>query len=234
MNEDLRFSKDIQFHSQLNPKLWSLGKKLNREVLVALRNIADAFVSYLDLPEIDVVDVTLSGSNAAYTYTKYSDLDLHIIVNASEKEKVILRKYVDAKKNLFNEQHNITVKGQPVELYVQFVDDPHTSAGVYSIQRDEWVEEPKRIKASINHLDVKSKLREYIRAINRSVQNQDLESANRLMSKLRKYRKEGLSSTGEFGTANLVFKILRNHGYLDKLSDFKIAQLDKELSLKEE
>jgi hypothetical protein len=234
MNDPVSFSKDIQFHNQLNPNLWESDKTLKKEVLSALSNIAEAFVEYLDLPDLNIEDITLSGSNAAYTYTKYSDLDLHIIVNASEKEKVILRKYVDAKKNLFNEQHNITVKGQPVELYVQFVDDPHTSAGVYSIQRDEWVEEPKRIKASINHLDVKSKLREYIRAINRSVQNQDLESANQLMSKLRKYRKEGLSSTGEFGTANLVFKILRNHGYLDKLSDFKIAQLDKELSLKEE
>jgi hypothetical protein len=143
MNDPVSFSKDIQFHNQLNPNLWESDKTLKKEVLSALSNIAEAFVEYLDLPDLNIEDITLSGSNAAYTYTKYSDLDLHIIVNASEKEKVILRKYVDAKKNLFNEQHNITVKGQPVELYVQFVDDPHTSAGVYSIQRDEWVEEPK-------------------------------------------------------------------------------------------
>lgn len=53
----------------------------------------------------------------------------------------------------------------------------------------------------------------------------------KLMDKLKKYRKAGLDAEGEFSTENLVFKILRNTGYLEKLVKKKENLISKDLTL---
>ena len=224
----------VKFHNKLNPKLWGRDENLLPEVSEQLLAIAADFQEFLGVPDLDLKDITISGSNAAYTYTEHSDVDLHLVIEVAPEDQEFMRKYVDAKKTLFNDQHNITVHGQPVEVYVQFSDQPHTSAGIYSLKHGDWIDQPNPVKATIAHADVRSKLRYYIKAINQAIRSKDLAEAGRLKKRLSEYRKEGLSSTGEFGTANLVFKILRNHGYLDKLSQFQTHQQDLELSLKEE
>ena len=223
----------VQFHKQLNPAIWQ-DQNLKPQVRSHLIEIAREFKRFLEMPDLKLKDVTLSGSNAAYTYTDQSDLDLHLVVAVEPDQQPLMRKYFDAKKNLFNDQHDITIKQQPVELYVQFTDQPHVSAGVYSLKNNQWVTEPKPVRASIDHTDVRSKLREWIKAINRVISKSDHILAAGLLRKVSKYRKQGLAQTGDLGTENLVFKILRGRGYLDKLSDFAITQQDKKLSLKEE
>ena len=55
-----------------------------------------------------------------------------------------------------------------------------------------------------------------------------------LKNKIKKYRQAGLdSNAGEFSNENLVFKVLRNTGYLEKMVEFKNDYLTKELSLNE-
>lgn len=223
----------VKFHKQLNPAIWQ-DQDLKPDVRSHLIEIAREFKRSLEMPDLKIKDLTLSGSNAAYTYTDQSDLDLHLVVEVEPEQQPLMRKYFDAKKNLFNEQHDITIKQHPVELYVQFTDQPHVSAGVYSLRNNNWIAEPKPVKASIDHTDVRSKLREYIKAIKQVIQKSDFRAADRLMKQIRKYRKQGLAQTGEFGTENLVFKILRSRGYLDQLENFKITQQDKQLSLSEE
>ena len=49
--------------------------------------------------------------------------------------------------------------------------------------------------------------------------------------KLKKYRSAGLEKDGEFSYENLVFKVMRRNGYIDKLFDFKNKLMDKELSI---
>jgi hypothetical protein len=56
---------------------------------------------------------------------------------------------------------------------------------------------------------------------------------NKLKDKLKKYRSTGLEDGGEFSNENLVFKVLRRNGYIQKLFDFQIKNTDKNLSLKE-
>ena len=191
-------------------------------------------MKYLDLADLKIVDLTVSGSNAAFTYTPYSDIDLHLVARVPANKQEFMRKYFDAKKNLFNEQHDITVNDQPVELYVQFSDQPHISAGVYSIMRDRWIEKPKPVRADINHTEVQNKLLQYVQLIKRAIDrgtSADLEKVN---AHIRDLRKSGLEATGEWGTDNLVFKILRNQGILDQLSKLKTRWQDQELSLEEE
>ena len=52
--------------------------------------------------------------------------------------------------------------------------------------------------------------------------------------KLKKYRTCGLEKDGEYSDENLVFKVLRRNGYIEKLFDFENKYIDKQLSLKEQ
>ena len=38
----------------------------------------------LNIPSLAIIDVVLVGGNANYNYTKYSDLDLHLIVSKED------------------------------------------------------------------------------------------------------------------------------------------------------
>ena len=121
------FSRSITVNKQLNPKLWQDGD-LDPEVERKLIKIAQAFEEFVGV-DLDVIDVTVTGSNANYTWTKYSDLDLHLIVPGTPTESE--RELYSAKKSLWSEQHMITIRGLPVECYIQGEDEPHHSTGVY-------------------------------------------------------------------------------------------------------
>lgn len=230
--DESELSRDIQFHTQLNPTLWH-NKKLRPAVADHLEKIAEAFERFLDMPDLDVTDITISGSNAAYTYTDHSDVDVHLVVKVPAAKQEMLRKYFDAKKAVFTQQHDITIHDQPVEMYVQFTDQPHISAGLYSLADADWIDEPKPVRAHVDHADVRSKVLQYIQDIHRAIHKKNLPAIQRIRTRLVDYRKQGLNTAGEWGTANLVFKILRNHGILDDLSKYQTELQDQELSIEE-
>ena len=69
--------RSFEVHDILEPEVWS-GDKLISEVREALLKIAKDFL--IDLPfDIDVEDITLTGSLANYNWSKFSDVDLHIV-----------------------------------------------------------------------------------------------------------------------------------------------------------
>src|SRR6056300_1701706 len=133
-------------NKKLNPVLWE-GGSLKPEIREKLIEIAKVFQEFIGV-EIDAADYTLTGSNANFTWTEYSDLDLHIIVRGMPDEKE--RELYNAKKALWSEEHNITIKGLLVECYVQGQEEEHHSTGVYSIVADQWLEKPKKVKPKIN------------------------------------------------------------------------------------
>jgi predicted nucleotidyltransferase len=223
----------VQFHQQLNPALWQRNQMLP-EVREHLMRIAKTFYAFLDLPKLRVKDVTVSGSNAGYTYTPQSDVDLHLIVRVKPSVQQHMRKYVDAKKIIFNQQHTITVNDQPVEVYVQFEDQPHASDGIFSVARNRWVQKPQQQHASIDTDRVNKVVRMFVNQIRRVIRRKDLPAANQLMKKISQYRKQGLANQGQFSVANTVFKQLRQQGYLDRLTQFRLRQQDWELSLEED
>ena len=59
----------------------------------------------------------------------------------------------------------------------------------------------------------------------------DLDSVKHFKEKLRDMRGAAIKRGGEFSFENLVFKELRNQGYLDKLSAYQRTNQDQELSL---
>ena len=216
-------------NKRLNPKIWT-DNELDPTVAAKLREIAAAFEEFVAV-ELDVVDYTITGSNANYTWTEYSDLDLHIIIsNAPTDEQ---RELFNAKKALWAEQHTITVKGLPVECYVQGQDEPHHSTGVYSLGNMDWIVEPKKVKPQVDDASVEAKKDGMLNEIEVALLSKDLEKMRLVKERIVKMRKAGLARAGEWSVENLVFKILRNLGLIDQLAE-KIRELeDQELSLEQ-
>jgi hypothetical protein len=103
-----KLSDAVKFNARLNPRLWGKDEHLKPEVRDALMKIADDFRSSLGVKDLDLKDITLSGSNAAYTYTPNSDIDLHLVVRMPDDP--VYRELFDAKKYAYNNQHNIIIK----------------------------------------------------------------------------------------------------------------------------
>jgi hypothetical protein len=219
----------ITVNRRLNPKIWD-GDQLDPAVARKLKEIADAFQEFIGI-DIDVVDYTITGSNANYTWTEHSDLDLHLIV-AGEVDDAA-RELFNAKKALWGEQHNITIKGLPVECYVQGREEEHHSTGVYSIADNQWLVEPKKIKPEVDDSAVEAKKDSVIHDIETALLSKDLNRLRLVKEKITKMRQAGLERAGEWSVENLVFKILRNLGLIDEITD-KIRELeDQELSLEQ-
>ena len=109
----------LYYNEELNPILWE-NMRLKDEVRYRLLLIARHFVNFLKIPQIYLKDIVISGSNAAYGYSEYSDIDLHLLVYFP-KDRLELKELYDAKKNQYNTEYNITIKNINVELYVQNV-----------------------------------------------------------------------------------------------------------------
>lgn len=221
-------------HDTLNPTLWKQDV-LNPKIQKALLKIATEFQEFLEMPGLDLVDVTITGSMANYNWTAKSDIDLHLIVNKDtiECSSIDPSEYFMTKKSIWNDNHNITIFGHPVELYVQGDSEPHTSTGVYSLLHSKWLKKPVHKDIAVDDGAVSMKAREIMVKIDHLIDSEsnDITAIEKLKEKIRKLRQVGLERDGEFSIENLAFKVLRNNGYLEKLYTFSRIAKDKTLSV---
>lgn len=221
----------VIFHNTLNPALWK-NNQLKPQIRLKLLEIAKNFIDFISIPKLNLRDITVSGSNAAYTYTDHSDLDLHLIVSIPKDQEQILKPLFDAKKNQYNFTRSIKIKGIDIEVYVQGSEDPHHSAGIYSVLDNRWLSEPKQERVDINDDDVENKVNSYISKIRMALKSNNKQKILSVKDEIAKIRKAGLEQAGEFSVENLTFKVLRAKGYIDKLRQ-RIRELeDEELSLR--
>jgi hypothetical protein len=223
-------SSAVKFHDRLNPHLWN-GRQLDPKVRYKLLKIAKHFIDFIDIPNIRLKDVTLSGSNAAYTYTEHSDLDLHIVVDVPRAAEYHLKPLFDAKKNQYNFNHDVQIHGIDVEVYVQPSTDKHHSAGIYSVLDNQWLSTPEAVKVNISDDDVGLKVKNYLNKIKLALRSKDINVANTIKDELNKLRKSGLEREGEFSVENIAFKVLRVKGYIDQLRQHIYDLEDMALSL---
>ena len=231
--ESFKLSDAVTFHKELNPKLWE-GNKLDPAVRDQLLVIAEDFVEYLGISNLKVRDVTISGSNAAYSYTPHSDLDLHILVDFNElPNNEVYQELFTAKKTLYNDAHDITVRDVPVELYVQDTNQPHFSLGEYSVVYDKWIRIPKKRRANFDEAATKAKYEKLGDLIELALKSRDPKRVNDTLALIKRYRKSGLEKAGEFGPENLAFKAIRKQGLIQDLHDLKTQLHAEKLSIDE-
>jgi len=223
----------VKFHDRLNPRLWGRNEHMLPAVRERLLATAADFQEFLGVPDLDVVDITVSGSNAAYSYTDGSDVDLHLVVRMPEQNSEVFQELFNAKKYQYNNEHDIRIGGADVELYVQPADQPHVSQGIYSVRDQKWLSVPRRRRAEIDDQCVQHKSEDLAARIDAAVASGDAEQMSRLWEKIKNMRKVGLETHGEFGCDNLVFKMLRRSGHIEQLKQAKTAAHDQALSLAE-
>ncbi len=229
----------IKFNDTLSPLIWENDETMKSDVRAVLLKNAKRFIEFSDVENLKFNDVILTGSMANYNYNDESDLDVHIILdfNQISDNKEFVGDFFKLKKQLWADHLPIQVKGHDVEMYFQDVNEPHHSSGTYSLVKNEWIRKPTKKIVNIDSADVQLKSADIMNAIDdlesNKNQNDFLKKHEQLKNKIKKYRQSGLNSGGEFSTENLVFKVLRNTGYLEKMVEFKNDYLTKELSLNE-
>lgn len=232
--ESFKLSDAVDFHKELNPRLWD-DEKLDPEVRDQLLLIAEDFVEYLGLNNLKVEDVTISGSNAAYSYTPHSDLDLHILVDFNNlPNDPVYQELFTAKKTLYNDAHDITVREVPVELYVQDTNQVHTSLGEYSVVYDKWIRIPKKRRANFDQAATKLKYEKLGDLIELAIKSRNPKKVKDTIDLVKRYRKAGLEKAGEFGPENLAFKAIRKQGLIQDLYDLKAELHGEKLSIDED
>ena len=240
---DLKVGTFFEYpHQNLNESLWDENDQLKPEVAEKLLEIARQFISKTQGADAEIKDITFTGSLANYNYSMLSDIDLHILIEFEElnDDVELVKDYFNAVKALWNYLHDIRIKDYEVEVYVQDDNEPHFSSGIYSVMNNEWIKKPVPEEADVDNESITRKAESLMDQIDRALALMEKDKheeahkrALKISEKLKKLRKAGLETAGEYSVENLAFKTLRNNGYLGKLSDLKRDAYDKMMSLKE-
>jgi predicted nucleotidyltransferase len=233
--------KSFKVQPDLNRDIWGEDNKLIPKIKTALLNIAKNFYDGIELEnKPPIKDIVFTGSLANYNWSRFSDIDLHLLFDFTEygeHREAFEQLFLLAKSN-WNKKHDVKVKGFDVEIYAEDQANPHHSTAVYSVMNDEWQVVPKKDVPVFDPLDVKSKVDYFISQykalvgnINKTPPEQLLMDIEALRNKIAKFRKSGLEQGGEFSDENIAFKALRRIGLLDKLADLYTATTDKKLSV---
>lgn len=228
---------------QLNPEFWK-NYKLNPEVESKLNKLAHSFFKDLELPpHIKMKDILFVGSLANFNWSKFSDIDLHIVIDFNEfdEDRDFMKKHFDVEKNLWNDKHEIKIFGYPVEIYVQDTKEKLAAAAIYSIKTNKWKLKPEPAHFKIDKGLIKRKVEKIfdkLKSIKANYEDMNfqgvIDKVTALKDTIKKMRKSGLEKGGEFATENLVFKVLRRTDFMELIDSFRTKAYDKQMSVTEE
>lgn len=234
--KDLEPIKSFYLKDELNPKIWD-NFKLDDEVREQLLRIAQDFYENTDFPA-EVVDIAFCGSLCNYNWSeKYSDYDLHIIINFSDIDEnyELVEKACDYAKKVWNSQHDIKIKGYEVEIALQDSEDLKKAidggrmGGVFSLLKNEWIKRPEKVDFEPDEKLISEKAKTIMMQVD-DIEDESEEDKyeafeekiSKVWKKIKDYRQSGLESeSGEYSVGNLVFKLLRRNGYISKIMELK-------------
>lgn len=237
--------KSFNFKKELNPKIWKNGK-LKDNIRKHLIKIAKEFIDSTELDFIPI-DIVIVGSIASFNWSKYSDIDLHIITDFKQLNDNVelVKNYLYAKKCEWNNKHNnIKIYGYDVELYAQDISEQNESNGIYSVKYSHWLKIPAYKHKKLDKDAIKEIASMYINKIeyyNRKYDELNSDKSILLLQSKVDYlydsiiqgRKKSLPIDGEQATGNIVFKVLRRSGHLEMLNNLKTKIFDRLNSIEE-
>lgn len=243
LKKDFDAIKSFYIKDELPKNVWddfNLKKEIKEQLIV----IGQDFFEKTEI-NADVKDIVLCGSLCNYNWSeKYSDFDLHIIIDFNEvnEDYEIVEKLCDYAKKMWNSQHDIKIKGYDVEIAIQDENDLYGAmktsrmGGVYSLFNNRWLKKPEKVEFEPDEKMIKEKAKSLMMKIDDIVETKDEDEYHSLKQKIdsvwkkiKDFRKSGLESqSGEFSIGNLVFKLLRRNGYISKVMDIKKESYDKQ------
>ena len=98
----------LTINDTLRPSFWKEGV-LEPKVSDALMKVATDFFENLGLEGVDLDDVTFTGSLANYNWTKFSDIDLHLLLDFTKIDENfdLVREFFSAKTSNWNKKLSI-------------------------------------------------------------------------------------------------------------------------------
>lgn len=228
-------SFDIQ--ESLHPKMWIEEKdgeyRLNSKVRLRLLDIADDFIDGLSVSWIKPKDIIFTGSLANYNWSKYSDIDIHILYDFKKiyKNSDFVDDYFKAKKEVWLKNHKqLKVYGYPIEISVEDCNEKNPSSGRYSLEQNKWITEPTDFQdATLNKnyiKDYSAKVMTEIDKLEKSIKSETdrhkievmANKVEKIFTKLKNLRSEGLESKKkEMSSGNVIYKLVRRMKYIDKI-----------------
>ena len=241
--------KPFEPKNELNKDFFDKEGNLKPYIRMHLLDIADDFIDELEMKWVKPKDIVITGSLANYNWSKYSDVDIHIIYNFKSiyKNVEFVKDYFDSKRNLWNKAHEeLSINGYPVEISVEDTNSPAQSTGVYSLEKNKWVKEPQDMSdAELNKDYIKSfcaknmtKLDDLFDRIDKENDKVKLQRLGdklvKLYDRLHDMRKEGLATKAkEMSTGNIIWKVIKHAGYADKIWKYKDKVYDEVNTLNE-
>lgn len=229
----------FRIHDELDPQVWK-NDKLHEDIRTKLIEIAQDFIEGLPIG-VQIENITLTGSLANYNWSKYSDIDLHIVVDflKIDENVELVKAFFDAQRMRWNDLHDIKIKGYDVEVYVENKGEEHHSTGVYSIMNDEWAAHPEQVDRVVDLETALKKANDIDKQTNavrdmfkEGEYEKVMRNVDRIKNKIRNMRSAGLESKEmEFSPENIAFKMLRRGKVLNKLTRLKYNAYDKSKTL---
>lgn len=223
------------YNSILNPDLWDSDGEVSikPEVLEKLKNVAKRFYDEVDFT-VPIHDIIMLGSSTGYNWTPDSDIDLHIVIDFKDvdDDEMLVKQLADIYKNDWNNKHDVKIKNHEVEVYIQDVNEKNNSESSFSILKNQWLKKPVYKEPTIDKDEIKRKYKRLKNTIDTIISDPTEDRLLKLLKHLYKMRQAGLDLSGEYSTENIVFKILRKNGYMDKIRDCIYNISDEDMSLK--
>ena len=232
--------ESFEAQETLQPDIWE-HNVLRPEIRERLIEIAEGFLNSLNT-DVEMQDLRFTGSLANYNWSQYSDVDLHLVVDFAgvDDNEALVKSFFDNARMRWNDNHDIKIHGFEVEIYIENAGEAHQSGGVYSILRDEWIEEPAPYAGDIDFATARKKSDDITTQVNLIAHIVDggnfeaaLKSIARLKEKISNMRRSGLeTSAREYSAENIAFKILRRDNVLKKLNILKQQAYNQEMSMR--
>lgn len=259
MNENMEYEvepeeislRSFRVRDYLENRIWDEDGNLDLKVRRALMDISDDFWEHCNITWVKPKTVLLTGSICNFNWSEYSDIDLHLVVDFGEihENREFVQEYFDEKKNDWNNSHdNLKIYGYQVELYVEDIDAETASGGIYDLWKNEWVRKPKEGNIEpikLNKYAIKQVASDIMTEIDdlcdRFENEKDShkiqgigERCHELLKKIKSIRKRGLEKGGESSSGNIMFKVIKRSGYIEKLWKLSDDVYDRVNSITEE
>jgi hypothetical protein len=234
-------STTLKPKDDLFKKFWRRGIEGNLNPIVSrkLMQISDKIIESLDL-KIQPSDIVITGSITSYNWHALSDIDLHIHYEFEKinKDFKLVKRMLDQTRINWNKTHNIKIAGKEVELYFQDAYEPHKANGIWSLELEKWLAVPVKLDPDLNLKLIEKKAEGVAQCIEHLYEmfsdkkfKEAYQFSIKLKNKIVRMRRAGLEKGGIYSPENLAFKLLRNSGYLQKLSSLKIEAYDRMMSV---
>lgn len=234
---------EYEMHETLHEDVWQDGQ-LREEIREKLLAIANDFYTESEF-KAPILDIILTGSMANFNYNDKSDFDLHVVIDyKAESDNVELVKIAaNGVKWQWIEQHNISIVGHEVEVYIQDVNEQHVASGVFSLLNNAWIVEPTFRTINTSETTVAKKVDSIVQRANALQEelagDHDEAGLRKILTKLDELRYKAMRlrkdaferGEDEFSVGNLAFKELRNNGTIELLCKLEIEVYDKIHSL---